>query len=223
VRQRKGGVRALEKAALKANKSGGLTMDEMKARTPEGLETPEYSVVENFHGSLSPWEVRKYAEFSVCSLDMDETKKDKKGKGPNAFNTLAGYIFGRNREAKKMAMTTPVLMDSDSGKMSFVMPSNYWKDDSLASAPAPIEGSNVKLEKAPMNEMAVLWFDGYAVGSKVTERKQQLLAAIDDSDDYELATPDAKPIVMQYNDPFVLPWKRRNEVAVPVQKRLQKV
>jgi hypothetical protein len=74
-----------------------------------------------------------------------------------------------------------------------------------------------------MNEMAVLWFDGYAVGSKVTERKQQLLAAIDDSDDYELATPDAKPIVMQYNDPFVLPWKRRNEVAVPVQKRLQKV
>merc|ERR1712146_358099 len=160
---------------------GSLTMEEMKSHTPEGLETPEYSVVENFHGALSPGEVRKYAEFSVCSLDIDETKND---------------------------------------KMSFVMPSNYWKGDRLSSAPAPIEGSNVVLEKARMDEMAVLWFDGYAVGSTVTERKQELLAAIEDSDDYELVTPDAKPIVMQYNDPFVLPWKRRNEVAVPVRERV---
>merc|ERR1712146_311299 len=179
---------------------GSLTMEEMKSHTPEGLETPEYSVVENFHGALSPWEVRKYAEFSVCSLDIDETKNDKKSKGPTGFNTLAGYIFGRNKEAKKMAMTTPVLMDGEKGKMTFVMPSNYWKGDRLSSAPAPIEGSNVVLEKARMDEMAVLWFDG--------------------SDDYELVTPDAKPIVMQYNDPFVLPWKRRNEVAVPVRKRV---
>merc|ERR1712146_136161 len=133
------------------------------------------------------------------------TKNDKKSKGPTGFNTLAGYIFGRNKEAKKMAMTTPVLMDGEKGKMSFVMPSNYWKGDRLSSAPAPIEGSNVVLEKARMDEMAVLWFDGYAVGSTVTERKQELLAAIEDSDDYELVTPDAKPIVMQYNDPFVLP------------------
>merc|ERR1712146_582816 len=141
---------------------GSLTMEEMKSHTPEGLETPEYSVVENFHGALSPWEVRKYAEFSVCSLDIDETKNDKKSKGPTGFNTLAGYIFGRNKEAKKMAMTTPVLMDGEKGKMSFVMPSNYWKGDRLSSAP-PIEGSNVVLEKARMMRwlyfglMATLW------------------------------------------------------------------
>ena len=77
------------------------------------------------------------------------------------------------------------------------------------------------LEKAPMKDtMAVHWFDGYAIGEKVNERKQALMAAVEGSDDYELATPDAKPIVMQYNDPFVLPWKRRNEVAVPIKEKV---
>merc|ERR1712146_422334 len=95
------------------------------------------------------------------------------------------------------------------------------EDDTLTSAPTPIEGQ-VILEKAQMSEseVAVIWFDGYALGSTVAKRKQELLSAIEDSDEYELITPDAKPIVMQYNDPFVLPWKRRNEVAVPVRKRV---
>ena len=30
---------------------------------------------------------------------------------------------------------------------------------------------------------------------------------------------EAAPLLMQYNDPFTPPWKRRNEVAIPVRRR----
>ena len=42
------------------------------------------------------------------------------GEGGGAFNTLAGYIFGKNDRQQKMSMTTPVFTDSQ-GKMQFVV------------------------------------------------------------------------------------------------------
>ena len=104
-------------------------MDEMLSRTPEGLETPDYKVVQRF----KDWEIREYDEFSVCSTTNVQ--------GFTGFQTLAGYIFGKNKEEKKMAMTTPVFMTE--GKMAFVMPSNFWKGD-LNAAPTPIDSSVVK-------------------------------------------------------------------------------
>ena len=61
----------------------------MLDRTPEGLETPKYEVL----AEKGAWEVREYQEFSVCSTEMQN--------GPGAFNTLAGYIFGKNKVALK--------------------------------------------------------------------------------------------------------------------------
>ena len=89
-------------------------MEEMLARTPEGLETPKYEVLT----SRPTWEVREYLEFSVCTTASarpveggDGTVKLQQPSLPNAggFQALAGYIFGRNQEQEKMAMTTPVL------------------------------------------------------------------------------------------------------------------
>jgi hypothetical protein len=42
------------------------------------------------------------------------------GQGMQAFNSLAGYIFGNNRRRERMAMTTPVLTTS-SGAMQFMI------------------------------------------------------------------------------------------------------
>ena len=79
------------------------------ARTPD-LETPSYSVLE----SSATWEVRRYDDFAVCSTAM--------ASGTSAFQSLAGYIFGKNAGAERMAMTTPVITGADE-RMSFVMPS----------------------------------------------------------------------------------------------------
>merc|ERR1712187_853089 len=110
------------------------------------------------------------------------------------FNTLAGYIFGRNQQEEKMAMTTPVIMSNQNNKMSFVMPSRFWKEDTLAKAPTPMKGAGVVLEKAPAmvtgkkNTFAVLWFGGYAVGlgKSVADQKAKLLDLVAADESLEL-------------------------------------
>jgi len=92
------GVRKLETEAGKAKLE--VSMADMLKRTPDGLETPKYQVA----AEKGTWEVREYEEFSVCSFDM-KASPEKAGFG--AFNALAGYIFGKNQEQLKMAMTTP--------------------------------------------------------------------------------------------------------------------
>lgn len=44
--------------------------------------------------------------------------------GGNAFNMLAGFIFGGNADRAQMKMTTPVFTDSQ-GNMQFPMESKY--------------------------------------------------------------------------------------------------
>mmetsp|Transcript_41589 Transcript_41589/g.83321 ORF Transcript_41589/g.83321 Transcript_41589/m.83321 type:complete len:194 (-) Transcript_41589:177-758(-) len=185
-------------------------MEEMLARTPQGLETPQYEVL----AEKGTWEVRAYAEFSVCSTDMQS--------GPGAFNALAGYIFGGNQEEQKMAMTTPVISSPQTNTMSFVMPSAYWTPESqpptpLPSAPVEIQGGGGGLT-AGSDTVAVMWFGGFATRETVAQRKAALLEQIAADEEWEMLEADAEPLLLQYNDPFQPPWKRRNEVAVPVQK-----
>ena len=148
--------------------------------------------------------------------------------GQGAFNSLAGYIFGKNKNNEKMAMTTPVLSKTDSKgtkKMSFVMPSRFWKDpQNLAAAPLPFDESDVKLEmfvdgKEPL---ASIWFGGYSDATKVEEMYAKLKSHLEENDDWKLKDSTMEPLVLQYNDPFQPPWKRRNEVCAPVIRRTQR-
>jgi hypothetical protein len=196
------------------------TMQEMLSRTPEGLETPKYTVIT----ASKNWEIRKYDDFAVCSTLMDPSEQ-----GPVGFNALAGYIFGKNQPKEKMAMTTPVLSSTNNKvkKMSFVMPSKFWQsEDSLTSAPKPVDAS-VQLENkgggliSSSNFIAVKWFGGYATGSVAERESSALLTALKDDDMWSVIDESVSPFLMQYNDPFQPPWKRRNEVAIPVKLKRQ--
>lgn len=210
----KGGIIRLEKQALRASQRK-LSMKDMFANTPQGLETPSYNVVDRRRGISDDWEIRRYDDFTVCSTKMDRSK------GPQGFNSLAGYIFGANKEEKKMAMTTPVITSPNNDEMSFIMPSTFWNEENLSQAPTPIT-SDVTIKKSSLFEksndstFAVLWFSGYAIGNSARKRKEQLMNLIDGDSKYELANRGDKPFLMQYNDPFQPGWKRRNEVAVAV-------
>lgn len=219
-----GGIRALEREARgRANNAGAMA--EMLSRTPANLETPKYGVL--FSDDRAGWEVRRYEAFSVCSMVMPEGAGV--GDGPGAFNSLAGYIFGKNANAEAMKMTTPVIssgggQEGGDKKMSFVMPSKFWGD--VDAAPRPVDAVvRVETYRTPVAEaevgdvvLAAKWFGGYCTATEVERRSAQLRKDIIGSADYVMAG-DGAAIVFQYNDPFQPPWKRRNEVCFPVKPR----
>lgn len=66
----------------------------------------------------------RYDPFTVAETDMEASTSGRDpspaSDGKGAFNALAGYIFGKNKQQQKMAMTTPVYTNSG-GKMQFVV------------------------------------------------------------------------------------------------------
>lgn len=186
-----GGVRGLELEAL--TRLARTSMEEMLERTPKGLETPKYEVVYN----KDTFQVRKYDAFAVCSMMLVNPQQQN---GPIGFQTLAGYIFGKNVGSQAMAMTTPVISSgfiSTGGstspnsatpkKMSFVMPSAFWAENgALNQAPKPLNGSGVELEEkgggliGNTDTVAVVWFGGYATKNEISARATELLKKINE-------------------------------------------
>lgn len=212
---------ALERAAKREARSNVQSGD-MVNRLPKGLETPKYDVL----AERKQYEVRRYDPFSVCSVVMskprpaDNTETDAQISNPqlsgaSSFGALAGYLFGKNQQETAMKMTTPVLSrgDGDARQMSFVLPSDYW--DGIETAPKPLEGSGVMLERDEGGEQAVVMFGGFAAKKDVEDRTKQLLDGLGKDKEWQ-ADPAASVNLAQYNDPFTPPWKRRNEVSIKV-------
>ena len=217
------GVWALERTA-RQRQARATSMAEMLARTPENLETPNYTVISSHE--VSGWEVRQYDEFAVCTTarDRDVTADGPKLNSPampaaGGFQALAGYIFGKNEQSEKMAMTTPVF--TRTGEMSFVLPSRYWKGE--VAPPTPIDGG-VSLRSqgggalTSSTELACLWFGGFAGAGEVERCKAALRAAVAADTEWEAVAGEEEEFLLQYNDPFTPPWSRRNEVAMPVRR-----
>jgi len=64
----------------------------------------------------------------------------------------------------------------------------------------------------------VAWFGGFAGEEDVAARRAELAARVATDAGWEVADPGEPPLLLQYNDPFTPPWKRRNELALPVRK-----
>jgi hypothetical protein len=60
--------------------------------------------------------------------------------------------------------------------------------------------------------MAVVRFSGWTTQSSIeeqTKKLQQWMAA-------QNLLPAGPPQVARYNDPFTMPWRRRNEIMIPI-------
>ena len=94
-------------------------------------------------------EIRTYHPMLIAETMIDA---DYANSGAIGFNRLAGYIFGNNRQQRKMAMTTPVYREqqgetfamtapvlqqrsANRWRMAFVMPPEY----SLSTLPEPLD------------------------------------------------------------------------------------
>lgn len=218
-------VRKIEYAARKDQKNKTTSVD-MESRLPPGLETPKYNVLVK----RPDCEIREYESFAICAVPMNKPRPaasstDQKVSQPqlagaSSFGALAGYLFGKNKEQISMKMTTPVLIsgEGDEKEMSFVLPSDYWNAESFSNAPSPLENSLVELKQKSGEVRAVAMFGGFASSKEVQRQKKLLLRSLQFDKDWSVV-PGASATLAQYNDPFTPPWKRRNEISLPIQAK----
>ena len=169
-------------------------------------------------------EIRRYgpriAAETTVAADEDRARNI-------GFRRLANYIFGANHRAETISMTAPVAQQSGRGgdeiamtapvvqsraaddrwTIRFFMPSK-WTMDTL---PAP-DDDNVTLVTVPGETVAVLRFSGDRSPQAVAGRGRELLEVLRDKG----IEPDGDPVAWFYDPPWTLPFRRRNEIAVPV-------
>lgn len=183
-------------------------------------EQPPYSVIDRIGDvDIRAYDVRGAAETTVHAEDQAKARSE-------AFGILAGYIFGRNRDRRELAMTAPVSTDTNR-EFAMTAPVETWKAqaDSLAmrfflppgvtaeNAPIP-DDDRVKLLQLPAEILAVLRFTGNWGDDAIADQQVALLSAVRSSG----WTQVGEPFAFFYDPPFALPFLRRNEVAVRVER-----
>ena len=94
--------------------------------------------------------------------------------------------------------------------MQFVMPSQ----EKLDTLPRP-NNTQINLRRVEAHEVVAIRFSGWTTAGSIrenTEKLQQWALA------RQLVLTGA-PQVARYNDPFTLPWRRRNEILIEVSSR----
>ena len=181
---------------------------------PHYLATPVTDEIE-----LRTYGPRIAAETTVAA---DEDRARNIG-----FRRLANYIFGGNHRAEKISMTAPVAQQSDRGgdeiamtapvsqsratddswTIRFFMPSK-WTMDTL---PTP-DSDDVALVTVPGETVAVLRFSGDRSAAAVAAKTEELMKSLRDKG----IAPVGDPVAWFYDPPWTLPFRRRNEIAVPI-------
>ncbi len=168
----------------------------------KGYETPNYQIEKVISGV----EFRIYEEYLVAQTNAEGERKEAVKEG---FMTLAKYIFGKNKEEKKIAMTSPVVQIKENAnyKIQFAMPRNL----DVKDLPIP-ENDKISFEKMPKRRFIASKFSGIWDDKKINNYQNELI---------EFAKREniqyvGEPIIAYYDDPFTLPWNRRNEVLLEI-------
>jgi hypothetical protein len=172
------------------------------------IEEPKYQVLV----AEGPFEHRLYKGFVVAETEL---VGDFDSASRTGFRRVAGYIFGDNLaptgESRKIAMTAPVTVEpKEAGwRLHFVMPSQ----EGLSTLPKP-NNPDVKIREVPAHEVVSVRFSGWTTEATINEQTEKLREWIKARGLVEQGPAQ----VARYNDPFTLPWRRRNEILIPVQK-----
>ncbi|MGL5005227.1 MAG: SOUL family heme-binding protein [Casimicrobium sp.] len=191
------------------------------------LELPKHRVLDAA-GSI---ELREYEPALLAEVETTGERSEAINAG---FRILAGYIFGGNQAQTKIAMTAPVTQSPEPvekasekiamtapvtqeaigaasesrWRVAFMMPSKY----PLETLPIPND-VRVKFRVSEPIKRATIVFDGFSTQSNLGKHRAQLEAFVKErglktKGEYSLAF---------YNDPFTLPWNRRNEWWVAIE------
>ena len=142
------------------------------------------------------------------------------------FRILAKYIFGGNEQSKTIAMTAPVVQNSNSPQsipmtkpVTQIVNENGWvvrfgmpRGSSLDSLPTP-KDKRVHLVSLQPTRFAVARFSGLASEPSIKTQTTQLNAFIA-AHHFEAK---GEPSLARYNPPWTLWFLRRNEIMIPLQ------
>lgn len=181
--------------------------------TSHATEEPAFRIVQK----LGDVEVREYDTYSVAEVTVPGPAAEA---GNTAFPILAAYIFGKNKGARKFAMTAPVTQaaapvrlemtapvtqeQAPGGfRVQFVLP----KGVDMASAPEPVD-PRVTLRDIAPSRVAVIRYSGFWSEANYNKHLDALRAAMREAGLVSLG----EPVYSRYNAPFT-PWfLRRNEI-----------
>jgi hypothetical protein len=179
-------------------------------------EHPAYAVERAEAG----WEIRRYAP----TLEAQVTVRGSfEGAMQEGFRRLAGYIFGKNEPAARVAMTVPVAarplavgppgalqaQAADGGQwvVSFTMPTAY----TLDTLPRPLD-PGIRLVAVPGGRWAARAFSGRLRDGMADPEIAALQAALAAAG----VVPAGPAMIAQYHPPWVPGPMRHNEVLVPL-------
>ena len=181
-----------------------------------GVEEPAFSTVR----ADSNFEVRDYAAVIVAETTVSGEPVEARNEG---FMPLANYIFAKDREGSKIAMTAPVaqtprkkiamtapVSQQSAGNdwtISFTMPAGYTMD----TLPPPADPA-VRLIEYPARRMAVVKFSGLASKARMEAKQRELLERVASAG----LSPTGGPTFAFYDPPWTMPFLRRNEVMIEV-------
>ncbi|KAI3514237.1 hypothetical protein L1887_12556 [Cichorium endivia] len=194
------------------------------------LETVKFKVLSR----NDQYEIRELEPYFVAETTMPGKYGFDLNGASQSFNVLAEYLFGKNTSNETMEMTTPVLTrktqsegvtmdmttpvitkkmeDEDKWKMSFVMPSKYG-----SNLPLP-KNSAITIKEMPGRTVAVVAFSGFVTDEDVIQRESTLRKSLMKDSQYKVKS-GALVEVAQYNPPFTLPFTRRNEISLEVERK----
>ena len=144
------------------------------------------------------FEIRLYPSATMATFKM----------AVKSYKELASPGFGGNDTNENIAMTSPVHMDINNSQstMSFVMPSEYTKDN----LPQPND-SSITIETTPQEYLAAIKFGGYANDNKIKKYAAKLESTLNANEIQFYGNFR----FLGYNAPFQF-WNRKNEIIVSV-------
>ena len=181
------------------------------------VEKPDYKIIQ----SEQNIEIRQYEPMIIAEVEVDGKREDAIRDG---FRLIADYIFGNNtveqnismtapvQQKEKIAMTSPVQQQlaGKSWQISFVMPSEY----SMESLPVP-NNNRVRLKEILAKKFVVIEFSGSNSNENVIGHENQLMKYIKANQINIIGSPK----YAFYNAPWTLPFLRRNEVMIEINKQ----
>jgi hypothetical protein len=180
-------------------------------------EQQRFTVIATF----PEFELRRY---DACVVAEVEVAGSMDSAGTRAFRRLAGYIGGRNRARRSLAMTAPVVQaaagrtiamtspvvqeeQGDRHVVGFVMPAG----ETTATLPEP-EDATVSLREVPEELAAAMRYSGRWTESAYRARVAHLQDAVARAG----LTVAGRPRWARFDPPWT-PWfLRHNEVVLPV-------
>jgi hypothetical protein len=183
-------------------------------------EQPDYTVLYE-DGDV---EYRQYEPYLV-SETVIENSDEYNDAGNEGFRRLFKYITGANQGQAKISMTAPVSQapsekismtvpvqqgqSADGWRVSFMLPTEY----TLETAPVPTD-PRVYVREVPGRLMAVLRFSGRWTEKNYTHRQTELMESVNAENINAIGEMQRAA----YNAPFSLPFLRRNEVMVAIDR-----